>query len=131
MLSEDEILLNQLAQGRVAVTEGVAWFDSLVPAHQVTILTITLPLLLQQAHPTAQDIAQALVSPLVKPTLTPVVLFKVHPFPVALRKVTALPRSEWRNAFLVLLRVFQVADTRRRQTECRAGCYHAWHNLPE
>ncbi|WP_394346135.1 DUF5958 family protein [Hymenobacter fodinae] len=32
--------------------------------------------------------------------------------------------------FHELLHVFQVADTRRRETDCRAGCHPAWYHLP-
>ncbi|MHB9857430.1 DUF5958 family protein [Streptomyces sp. YIM S03343] len=33
------------------------------------------------------------------------------------------------KSFRVLLSIFAVADTRRREMECRGTCSHAWHNL--
>ncbi|MFR9793866.1 DUF5958 family protein [Streptomyces sp. MB22_4] len=33
-------------------------------------------------------------------------------------------------AFRVLVSVFAVADTHRRETYCEGPCGHAWHHLP-
>ena len=129
MLRDDERILNNLAQGRLAFDEGITWFESLTIAEQATTLTTTLPYFILHAHPTAQDVTYALQTAPIKPTMTPVVLFRVHPFGIAMRKVTALPVAEWRKAFIVLLRLLQVADTRRRETECQQGCGHEWHNF--
>lgn len=41
----------------------------------------------------------------------------------------ALPADEHVTAFRVLVSVFSVADTRRRETCCKGTCGHAWHNL--
>ncbi|MFF5547942.1 DUF5958 family protein [Streptomyces olivaceoviridis] len=41
-----------------------------------------------------------------------------------------LPPAEYPNAFRVLVPVFAVADTRRRETYCKGACGHAWHHLP-
>ncbi|MFF4433976.1 DUF5958 family protein [Streptomyces sp. NPDC001513] len=43
---------------------------------------------------------------------------------------SGLPADEHVKAFRVLLSVFAVADTRRRETYCKGACGHAWHNLP-
>jgi hypothetical protein len=129
-MRDDELLFNKIAQGRLTFAEGVAWFTALDQAQQQATLTTTLPQLIQQAHPTAQLITQALETAPVKPTVTPIVLFQAHPFPLAMHKVKALPVTEWRNVFIVLLRLFAVADTHRRETQCQDGCSHEWHNLP-
>ncbi|MGM9380717.1 DUF5958 family protein [Streptomyces antibioticus] len=42
----------------------------------------------------------------------------------------SLPADEHVKAFRVLVSVFTVADTRRRETYCKGTCGHAWHNLP-
>ncbi|MFE2263165.1 DUF5958 family protein [Streptomyces griseosporeus] len=41
-----------------------------------------------------------------------------------------LPAAEHVQAFRVLVSVFAVADTRRRETYCNGACGHTWHNLP-
>ncbi|MFD3420933.1 DUF5958 family protein [Streptomyces decoyicus] len=41
---------------------------------------------------------------------------------------SALPADEHVKAFRVLVSVFSVADTRRRQAYCKGTCGHAWHS---
>ncbi|MEV8037473.1 DUF5958 family protein [Streptomyces sp. NPDC086182] len=41
-----------------------------------------------------------------------------------------LPSAEHVKAFRVVVSVFAVADTRRRETYRKGACGHAWHNLP-
>ncbi|MGW3402826.1 DUF5958 family protein [Streptomyces zhihengii] len=43
---------------------------------------------------------------------------------------SGLPATEHVKAFRVLVAVFAVADTRRRERHCKGACTHAWHNLP-
>ncbi|MEU6896019.1 DUF5958 family protein [Streptomyces sp. NPDC046557] len=38
-------------------------------------------------------------------------------------------RGQAAKAFRVLVSVFAVADTRRRETSCKGTCGHPWHNL--
>ncbi|MEU0214261.1 DUF5958 family protein [Streptomyces sp. NPDC006265] len=43
-------------------------------------------------------------------------------------KIADLPPSECVKSIRILLSTFAVADTRRRETECRGTCGHAWRN---
>ncbi|GGP39888.1 hypothetical protein GCM10010214_11540 [Streptomyces abikoensis] len=44
-------------------------------------------------------------------------------------QIASLPSYEYMKAFRVLISTFSIADTRRRETECRGQCGHSWHNL--
>ncbi|GAA2467337.1 hypothetical protein GCM10023100_19350 [Actinocorallia cavernae] len=44
--------------------------------------------------------------------------------------MAALPVHELTKSFRLLVALFGVADTRRRELYCAGGCAHAWHNLP-
>ncbi|MCT4665302.1 MAG: DUF5958 family protein [Flavobacteriales bacterium] len=67
----------------------------------------------------------------IKETMTPVVLFKTHAFKIATNKTVDLPDSELRKSFIIMLSIFKTADTFRRETECRNGCDHEWHNIKD
>ncbi|WP_372456461.1 DUF5958 family protein [Streptomyces anulatus] len=64
-----------------------------------------------------------------KPTVTPAVLIVRESLLQRMGKIINLPQAEYVKAFRVLLSTFVVADTRRRELECRGSCGHAWHNL--
>ncbi|WP_274506119.1 DUF5958 family protein [Streptomyces murinus] len=44
--------------------------------------------------------------------------------------MATLPVHELTKSFRLLVALFGVADTRRRELYCAGGCTHAWHNLP-
>lgn len=108
--------------------EAVDWFSSLDEEDQDSVLR-EIVLYLIQVHVTAQDGRDGLASSGVKATMTPAVLIVREPILEQVGKIASLPPNEYLKAFRVLLSTFAVADTRRRETECRGACSHAWHNL--
>ncbi|SNR78899.1 hypothetical protein SAMN06264365_105475 [Actinoplanes regularis] len=82
-----------------------------------------------QARATANDGREGLPHSGVKPTMTPAVLIVREPINEKMGKIINLPPDEYVKSFRVLLSMFAVADTRRRETKCRGSCSHAWHNL--
>jgi hypothetical protein len=60
-----------------------------------------------------------------------VVLFKTQNFKIAINKIEKLPYSELRKSFITMLSIFKIADTYRRETDCKNGCSHFWHNLDD
>ena len=40
-----------------------------------------------------------------------------------------LTETELRKSFIIMLSIFKIADTYRRETECKNACNHEWHNL--
>lgn len=124
MSLETEILLNQIAQGVRSVDEGLHLITRSDAAED---LWLALRMMIRQAHPTALDVEEAIVSAGLKPTYTPCVLLLKDQRPHQTQRVTALPENEFEKAFRLLLAVFVIAD-RRRQQSCPVSCQHGWHH---
>ncbi|MFJ9854460.1 DUF5958 family protein [Streptomyces sp. NPDC101150] len=76
---------------------------------------------------TAADGRAGVARSRVKPPANPSVMICMDP---PRYWFAGLPAAEHVKAFRVLVSVFAVADTRRRETYCKGTCGHAWHNLP-
>lgn len=130
MLTVSEIILNKVAQNRMPIEDAISSFQQLQPTEQRQKLE-TLLMMVQQSHPTEEAVRSAIENAPVKQSVTPAVLLRTQSLKIAMNKIATLPVTEHRNAFAVLMSVFQVADTIRRENECREGCTHEWHNLPD
>lgn len=64
-----------------------------------------------------------------KATITTVVILKNFSTKIAFNKLEKLPISEHRKIIISLLWIFKQTDTERRNTECKNGCGHEWHNI--
>lgn len=125
-----QIAINSLVQGFTSLPEGEAWFASHVSIERQKILK-DLHYCIFQAHPKPEEVEVAIKLSGVKPSMTPCVVlakWRTHPARGA-EAVAELPEPEHMKAFKVLLALFSVADERRRNTHCRDGCTHDWHNL--
>ncbi|HYH14851.1 MAG TPA: DUF5958 family protein [Flavisolibacter sp.] len=129
MLTNEEIILNKVAQEKMSFSEAIAWFHQKPADEQQQVLEL-LSMIVQQTHPTVASVTKGVEYAPVKPTVTPAVVLQTSSLKVALQKILALPATENKNAFSVLLSVFKVADTLRREEQCAGGCTHEWHNLP-
>lgn len=128
MLDFEDIMINAFAQDKQTLEEVLIWFDSLDVEKQRKIVFIT-NLYLQQSHPSNELIENAIELIPLKPTITPIVLLKTQSLIIGLQKITSLPDNEMRKAFITLITLFKISDTHRRNTWCREGCNHEWHNL--
>ena len=104
------------------------WFDGLNQQQKNQTL-IKARICLDQSNPNEQILNDALEKVPLKPTMTPIVIFKTNNFKNALHKIASLPENENRKTFITLISIFKVADTKRRITWCKDGCSHEWHNL--
>ncbi|WP_405883064.1 MULTISPECIES: DUF5958 family protein [unclassified Streptomyces] len=127
-MEESERIINEIAQGLIQLDEGVRWFSALESAQQKAVLREVVNYSMQ-AHATVEDGREGVSRSGVKPTANPAVMIVREPLPDRMAKIINLPDSENVKAFRVLVSTFSVADTRRRETECRGTCSHAWHNL--
>ncbi len=105
--------------------DGVAWFSGLSPAGQQEVLQ-QLGGYAMQAHITTADGRVGLARSGVKPPPHPSAMICMDPPRYGF---SGLPADEHINAFRVLVSVFAVADTRRRQTHCKGTCGQPWHDL--
>ncbi|MFI8964995.1 DUF5958 family protein [Streptomyces sp. NPDC053493] len=123
---EIERVVNEIAQGLRTLAAGAHWFSGLAPTHRQTVLQEVAGYAMQ-AHITAADGRAGVARSGVKPTANPSVMICTDPPRYGF---AGLPSAEHVEAFRVLVSVFAVADTRRRETYCKGACGHAWHNLP-
>ena len=130
MLSSGYILINKFVQGFLPMEELLDWFDSLDLADQRKIIGVSM-MFLQQSHPNPGIFQAGIDSIPLKPTMTPIILLKTQSLKIAFNKIEKLPDNENRKSFIALVSVFKVSDTYRRETWCKDGCGHEWHNLSE
>ncbi|WP_328867663.1 DUF5958 family protein [Streptomyces sp. NBC_00304] len=123
---ETEQVVNEIAQGLRTLDDGTAWFSGLSLAVRQEVLR-EVGGYVMQAHITAADGCAGVARSGVKPTANPSVMICMDPPRYGFAK---LPDDEHVKAFRVLVSVFAVADTRRRETDCKGTCGHAWHHLP-
>ncbi|WP_405968880.1 DUF5958 family protein [Streptomyces sp. NBC_00015] len=101
-------------------------FSGLAPTRQQDVLQEVAGYAMQ-AHITTADGRAGVARSGVKPTANPSVMICMEPPRYGF---VGLPSAEHLKAFRVLVSVFAVADARRRETNCKGACGHAWHNLP-
>lgn len=123
---ETEQVVNETAQGIRTLDDGTAWFSGLSLADRQEVLR-EVGGYVMQAHITAADGCAGVARSGVKPTANPSVMICMDPPRYGFAD---LPADEHVKAFCVLVSVFAVADTRRRETDCKGTCGHAWHHLP-
>jgi hypothetical protein len=128
-LSPDAKMLNRVAQGRLPFTDAVRWFESLPEEDQRSWLR-TIAFMCHQAHPHLEEIDPAITLAELKTTFTPCVMIRAAVQPEhALDRIAALPADERLKSFQLVFALYCIADTRRRETQCRNGCSHEWHNF--
>ncbi|MFE4218274.1 DUF5958 family protein [Streptomyces sp. NPDC056844] len=123
---EAEQVVNEVVQELRTLDEGTSWFSALSPAGRQAVLQEVAGYAMQ-AHITAADGLEGVARSGVKPTANPSVMICMDPPRYGF---AALPADEHVKAFRVLVWVFSVADTHRRETYCKDTCGHTWHNLP-
>ena len=64
-----------------------------------------------------------------KETFTPIAILSKYTTKIAFNKLRELPESEHSKIITSLLWIYKFTDTERRETECKNGCEHQWHNL--
>jgi hypothetical protein len=72
---------------------------------------------------------KAIVTIPIKQTFTPITILNKFSIKNAFKRLGELPESEYEKIILSLLWIFKITDTERRETECKNGCGHYWHNI--
>ncbi len=129
-MTEIEVNINKYAQNKLTDSEILDWCDQFDLKGQKEIRD-KLIMFAQQTHPSDDLLKTAIQTAPIKETMTPVVLFKTKPFNIAINRIVELPDSELRKSIIILLSIFKTADTYRRESICKNGCNHEWHNLSD
>lgn len=72
---------------------------------------------------------KAIVSIPIKQSFTPIIILNKFSTKNASKKLSELSESEYEKIVISLLWIFKITDTERRETECKNGCAHYWHNI--
>jgi len=127
MTIDEEILVNQLAQGIVEMPTGESWFAGLSESVQRSVLR-ELNVFIANASPHAEDAARAVAASGLKSTFTPCVLLTTGlNIRQQLARISNLPGTELGKAFRLLIALLAVADTRRRTASPLDATNHWWH----
>lgn len=127
-ISDIDRTLNLIVQGKMIEGYIGEWFMAL-PAETKQAILFRIVFLCLQAGATDQDAKNAIIASGLKKTYTPCILLSVGNIKMQLSKIVNLPESEWLKAYKLIMALMKIADDRRRNTECRNGCTHWWHQL--
>lgn len=132
-MNQKEKIINKIAQGKIDVNTGL---QSLVedPECNFEELFSSLRFFIFNTIPNKQDYSSesyqnAINTIPLKPTYTPVILLKNFSTKIAFQKIIQLPENEHQKILIALLWIFKATDTERRNTECKNGCGHFWHEI--
>ncbi len=123
---DNQILLNQLAQGLSDIREGGVWFIALEENERRAALR-ELNFMIAQASPRNEDVANAITKSGLKTTYTACVLLKTGEMRERLAKIANLPENELLKAFRLLIALLGVCDGRRRVEKPLDTVNHWWH----
>ncbi|KQO33911.1 hypothetical protein ASF10_17880 [Flavobacterium sp. Leaf82] len=132
-MSQTEEIINKVAQDKIDVNLGIKLlFED--PEYNFERLFTTLKNYIFNSIPDKTDYntetyQKAIHTIPLKPTHTPIIFLKRFSLKIALSKLSELPKNENKKIITSLLWIFKVTDTERRNTECKNGCGHFWHEL--
>lgn len=128
MMQDFSILINLFAQDKIKLETIVNSFNEMSLDEKRSELS-WLRMYIEQSHPTKETIEEAIINMPIKRTMTPIVILETNEFKPALWKICELPEDELEKAITTLSTLFRFSDTKRRQTFCKNGCNHEWHNI--
>lgn len=132
-MKEEEKLINYIAQNKIDFNDGVNIINKNVEENFLDIFQLLEYYILNSINDkvnyTSESYRNAIKSIPLKPTLTTVKILENFPTKVSFRKLYELPKSEYKIIITALLWIFKFTDSNRRETECKNGCEHFWHNL--
>ncbi len=123
---KDKIRVNHAAKSPVERKAAIDWFHQMDSSEKSDVLRFLANVCLQ-AHPLQHEVDSGIEESGLKSTYTPCALLKKGALGEQMAKVVDLPEEEWEKAFVLLMSVFSVADSRRQMQDCSKGCDHWWH----
>ncbi|OXA77050.1 hypothetical protein SAMN05444397_104327 [Flavobacterium aquidurense] len=125
-----EEIINKVAQDKLDFNVGLQQllqydFESLF----VTLSNYIINSIPNKTDYNSEAYQNALATIPLKPTYTPLIILKTYPTKIAFNKLPLLPKSENDKIIISLLWIFKITDTERRNTECKNGCGHFWHEI--
>ncbi|WP_428232040.1 DUF5958 family protein [Flavobacterium sp.] len=132
-MSQQEAIINKIAQDKIDFDPGIQLLLENPEYNFKSIFTALINYIFnaipEKTHYNTQTYQNAINTIPLRPTYTPIVLLKRFPTRIAFYKLAELPENENKKILTSLLWIFKVTDTERRNTECKNGCGHFWHEL--
>lgn len=132
-MNQKEKIINKIAQSKIDLNTGL---QSLLedPEYNFEELFSSLRFFIFNTIANKQDYSSesyqnAINTIPLKPSYTPVILLKKFSTKIAFQKIIQLPENEHQKILIALLWIFKATDTERRNTECKNGCGHFWHEI--
>jgi len=132
-MNQPEELINKIAQDKIDFDIGLNLllkdnqysFDSFFN----TLRNYIINAIPDKENYNSESYQKAIATIPLKPTYTPIVILKTYPTKIAFNNLSGLPENENKKTITALLWIFKVTNTERRNTECKNGCGHFWHEL--
>ena len=128
-----EELINRIAQDKIDFNVGIKLLleDTECNFNQLfsTLKNHIINSIPNKTDYNSEAYQKALSTIPLKSTYTPIVILKNNPTKIAFNKLAVLPENENKKTITALLWIFKITDTERRNTECKNGCGHFWHEL--
>lgn len=133
MLNQQEEIINKIAQNKIDFNLGLKLLLEDTEYHFEKLSTLLKNYIFnaipEKTYYNTETYQNAINTIPLKPTYTPIVLLKTFPTRIAFNKLNELPENEHKKTITSLLWIFKVTDTERRNTECKNGCGHFWHEI--
>jgi hypothetical protein len=130
-MNQPEELINKIAQEKIDFNIGL---DLLLQDDQYsfdklfnTLRNYIINAISDKENYNSEAYQKAISTIPLKPTYTPIGILKTFPTKIAFNKLSLLPENENIKTITAALWIFKVTDTERRNTECKNGCGHFWH----
>lgn len=127
--------INLIAQNKIEFSEGLKLilsnsdfdFDNIFGILKIFIFN-SIP---DKENYSSESYQKAISSIPIRQTFTPIIILNKFSTKIAFLKLSELPKNEHEKIITSLLWIFKITDTERRETVCKNGCYHSWHNIPK
>jgi hypothetical protein len=128
-----ELIINKIAQNKIEFNEGCKTLLNDKNFNFATIFSYlrnyifnSIP---EKTNYNTQTYQNAIKTIPLKSTFTPIVILKSFETKIAFDKLEKIIENEREKTIIALLWILKQTDTERRNTECKNGCGHEWHNI--
>ena len=128
MLTPESLYINKLVQGEYGTVAAGRWFEKFNPVQQREIVLLVRQHL-EQSNPGQEGVDYIIDRGYLNWTPTQSDFFREHPYDLAIVKASEVPDEELDVSFNALITLYRHFDKQQRNTICKGGCDHEWHNL--
>lgn len=132
-MNQPEELINKIAQDKIDFNIGLGLLlkDEQYSFKNIfnTLRNYIINSISDKENYNSEAYQKAIATIPLKPSYTPIVILKTFPTTIAFNKLPLLPENENIKTITALLWIFKITDTERRNTECKNGCGHFWHQI--